>query len=99
MADFPRSLLARDSLDFSFSGIKTAVLYHVHGVGKTSGGLERMTAQDVSNVAASFQEAVVDVLVEKVRRAVRATATMSNRLDRPITSFIQAPPRFSAGRE
>src|SRR5215218_3955044 len=30
--EFPRTLLARDSLDFSFSGLKTAVLYHVHGV-------------------------------------------------------------------
>ncbi len=70
VADFPRSLLARDSLDFSFSGIKTAVLYHVHGVGQTSGGLARMSQADVSNVAATFQEAVVDVLVTKVQRAV-----------------------------
>lgn len=44
-ASFPRSLLGRDSLDFSFSGIKTAVLYHVHGVGKTSGGLARFDAR------------------------------------------------------
>ena len=36
--DFPRTMLSQDSLDFSFSGIKTAVLYHVHGQGKTTGG-------------------------------------------------------------
>ena len=29
--DFPRSMLGRDSLDFSFSGLKTAVLYHCRG--------------------------------------------------------------------
>ncbi len=67
--DFPRSMLAPGSLDFSFSGIKTAVLYHVHGPGKTSGGLERLTERDVADVAASFQAAVVDVLVAKTLRA------------------------------
>ena len=37
--DFPRTMLGPDSLDFSFSGIKTAVLYHVHGKGKTTSAL------------------------------------------------------------
>lgn len=69
--DFPRPLLSDDSLDFSFSGIKTAVLYHVHGPGKTSGGLERRPPQDIANIAASFQAAVVDVLVHKTMLAVR----------------------------
>ncbi|UCG15604.1 MAG: tRNA (adenosine(37)-N6)-threonylcarbamoyltransferase complex transferase subunit TsaD [Phycisphaerales bacterium] len=68
--DFPRTMLAPDSLDFSFSGIKTAVLYHVHGPGKTSGGLEKLTPQDVADIAASFQAAVVDVLIRKTLRAV-----------------------------
>ncbi|MCP4594578.1 MAG: tRNA (adenosine(37)-N6)-threonylcarbamoyltransferase complex transferase subunit TsaD [bacterium] len=68
--DFPRTMLGRDSLDFSFSGIKTAVLYHVNGTGKTSGGLERMSAQAIADAAASFQRAVVDVLVAKTMRAV-----------------------------
>ncbi len=71
--DFPRTMLARDSLDFSFSGIKTAVLYHVHGPGKTSGGLSRLTAQDVADVCASFQACVVDVLVAKTMLAVEQT--------------------------
>lgn len=70
---FPRTLLGDDSLDFSFSGIKTAVLYHVHGVGRTSGGLDRMSEQQVSDAAASFQAAVVDVLVAKTMRAVERT--------------------------
>jgi len=68
---FPRTMLGRDSLDFSFSGIKTAVLYHVHGQGHTSGGLERWSPQQLSDIAASFQAAVVDVLVAKTLRAVR----------------------------
>ena len=70
---FPRTLLDRDSLDFSFSGLKTAVLYHVHGPGKTSGGLERLTERDVADVAASFQAAAVDVLGAKTMRAVART--------------------------
>jgi len=68
--DFPRTMLAHGSLDFSFSGIKTAVLYHVHGHGKTSGGLERLSSKDVADIAASFQQAVVDVLVRKTMLAV-----------------------------
>ncbi len=72
-ADFPRSMLAPGSLDFSFSGIKTAVLYHVHGPGKTYGGREKLTPQDIADIAASFQAAVVDVLVAKTMLAVEQT--------------------------
>ncbi|MEK6677127.1 MAG: tRNA (adenosine(37)-N6)-threonylcarbamoyltransferase complex transferase subunit TsaD [Planctomycetota bacterium] len=70
---FPRTMLDGESLDFSFSGIKTAVLYHVHGPGNTTGGLERMTESDIADTAASFQQAVVDVLVAKTLSAVRRT--------------------------
>ncbi|MEE8170629.1 MAG: tRNA (adenosine(37)-N6)-threonylcarbamoyltransferase complex transferase subunit TsaD [Phycisphaerae bacterium] len=67
---FPRSMLAPGSLDFSFSGLKTAVLYHVHGSGKTSGGLERLDPQNVDDICAGFSAAVVDVLVAKTLAAV-----------------------------
>jgi len=70
---FPRTMLAQDSLDFSFSGIKTAVLYHVHGPGRTSGGLEKLSPGAVADIAASFQQAVVDVLVRKTMLAVART--------------------------
>ena len=70
---FPRTMLGPDSLDFSFSGIKTAVLYHVNGPGKTSGGLEKMSSRQIADTAASFQQAVVDVLVAKTMRAVART--------------------------
>lgn len=70
---FPRTMLEKESLDFSFSGLKTAVLYAVHGPGKTTGGLARLNTQDIADVAASFQAAVVDVLVAKTMLAVEQT--------------------------
>ncbi len=71
---FPRSMLKGSSLDFSFSGLKTAVLYQVHGPGKTSGGLERLSPRQVDDLCASFSAAVVDVLVEKTMLAVARTS-------------------------
>jgi N6-L-threonylcarbamoyladenine synthase len=68
---FPRSFLHEDRLDFSFSGLKTAVMYAVHGTGKTSGGTLDDTKR--ADVAASFQEAVADVLAAKTRQALRLT--------------------------
>ncbi|MCA9254176.1 MAG: tRNA (adenosine(37)-N6)-threonylcarbamoyltransferase complex transferase subunit TsaD, partial [Phycisphaerales bacterium] len=71
--DFPRSMLKGDSLDFSFSGLKTAVLYEVHGRGRTSGGLDGITDERIADLCASFSQAVVDVLVAKTLLAVRRT--------------------------
>jgi tRNA N6-adenosine threonylcarbamoyltransferase len=68
---FPRSYLAPDSLDFSFSGLKTAVLYTVHGKNAKPSAPIHLPAQQVADVAASFQEAVVDVLVDKTVAAAR----------------------------
>ncbi len=70
---FPRTMLGPDSLDFSFSGIKTAVLYKVHGAGKTSGGFEKLSPQQIADLAAAFQAAMVDVLVGKTMRALDRT--------------------------
>lgn len=70
---WPRTMLAEDSLDFSFSGIKTAVLYHVHGTGGRRDGLARFTAEQIREIAASFQAAVVDVLVSKTLLAAERT--------------------------
>ena len=69
----PRSLLGRDSLDFSFSGLKTAVLYHVRGVPGRGDQPADMTEQHVRDVAASFQAACVSTILTKLRRAVRRT--------------------------
>jgi N6-L-threonylcarbamoyladenine synthase len=70
---FPRTMLGRDSLDFSFSGLKTAVLYAVHGPGRTTGGLERLSSRQIADFAASFQAAATDVLVAKTMQAVHQT--------------------------
>jgi N6-L-threonylcarbamoyladenine synthase len=71
---FPRTMLGEDSLDFSFSGVKTAVLYHVHGHARTSGGLEGRSRRELADIAASFQQSVIDVLVDKTMRAVQRTS-------------------------
>ena len=63
---FPRSYLKKDSLDFSFSGVKTAVLYHCMGQdSKNTGEMPELKDREIADLAASFQEAVVDVLVNK----------------------------------
>lgn len=67
---FPRSMLGEGSLDFSFSGLKTAVLYYCHGQDmKGSSKVDTMSRQQIADIAASFQEAVVDVLVKKTALA------------------------------
>ncbi len=76
--EFPRSLLKGRSLDFSFSGLKTAVLYHVNG---TPGGVRKgvptgagdLTPRQVADIAAGFQAAVADTLRIKIRRALEDT--------------------------
>jgi len=64
----PRTLLADDSLDFSFSGIKTAVLYRWRGPNAAYPG-RAPGAPEPQDICAAFQEAVFDVLAEKIRRA------------------------------
>jgi N6-L-threonylcarbamoyladenine synthase len=76
--EFPRTLLSRDSLDFSFSGLKTAVLYHVHGVPSRrrridTGEPPELPEPRLSGIAASFQAACVDVITKKLKRAVKRT--------------------------
>jgi N6-L-threonylcarbamoyladenine synthase len=61
---FPRPMLHDGSFDFSFSGLKTAVLYHVKKV-----ILKNLTDKTIQDIVASFQAAVVDILVEKTMRA------------------------------
>jgi N6-L-threonylcarbamoyladenine synthase len=64
---FPRPLLDRAGCDFSFSGLKTALLRARDAAVAREGGLTR---QDRADLAASFQAAITDVLVEKSRRAL-----------------------------
>ena len=61
----PRANLGPDRLDFSFSGVKTAVLYLLKGQNARTPAPPEISDRMRADVAASFQEAVVDALVEK----------------------------------
>ncbi len=62
---FPRPMLDRPGLDFSFSGLKTAVRVALRD--------RVLDETDRADVARAFEDAVVDTLAEKCRRALRAT--------------------------
>jgi N6-L-threonylcarbamoyladenine synthase len=71
---FPRAHLAPNSLDFSFSGIKTSVALYIKKWQEKGGEAGGVT---LSDIAASFQEAVVDILVDKVMRAAQTAGVAS----------------------
>lgn len=61
--NFPRPMIHENNFNFSFSGLKTAVLYYLDKIKKPS-------KQDKADIAMSFENAVVDVLVTKAMKAV-----------------------------
>ena len=61
--DFPRPIINEDNYNFSFSGLKTAVLYTLEKKGS-------INEDDKNNICSSFQKAVVDVLLKKTIKAV-----------------------------
>ncbi|MBT3300273.1 MAG: tRNA (adenosine(37)-N6)-threonylcarbamoyltransferase complex transferase subunit TsaD [Candidatus Marinimicrobia bacterium] len=63
---FPKALMEKGSLEFSFSGLKTSLLYYMDSFSEKT---------DVSkpDVAASYQFAIVEILVEKMKRAIDKT--------------------------
>lgn len=67
---FPRPYLSNDTLDFSFSGLKTSVALYVK---KWHASQEKSDDVAKADIAASFQESVVDVLVHKVMKAADKT--------------------------
>ncbi|TVQ79467.1 MAG: tRNA (adenosine(37)-N6)-threonylcarbamoyltransferase complex transferase subunit TsaD [Phycisphaeraceae bacterium] len=76
--DFPISRLDRDSLDFSFSGLKTAVLYTIRGLPQRDSaggssftrGPSDLTPKQKADIAASFQRAAIRALILKIERAL-----------------------------
>jgi N6-L-threonylcarbamoyladenine synthase len=71
---FPRALLSdRDRLDFSFSGLKTAVRYTIAGPGRLDSDAIHVGPGQAADLAASFQEAIVDCLVGKALLALERT--------------------------
>lgn len=70
---FPRTFLNEARLDFSFSGLKTAVLYAARGTPGARVQPPPLTPQRVADLAASFQAAVLDVLIGKSLQALKQT--------------------------
>lgn len=62
--NFPRPLISSNDLDFSFSGLKTAVLRQVSSMSK-------LNDQDIANICASTQKAIIDTLLAKTIKAAR----------------------------
>jgi len=82
--DFPRPMLNAKNYDFSFAGLKTAVFYYLKQNKFLPAGLKKISSSRLSeprdslplkrfidNVAASFEQAAIDVLVKKTIRAVQ----------------------------
>jgi N6-L-threonylcarbamoyladenine synthase len=65
---FPRPVLSKNSFDFSFSGLKTAVVNYVKAYPEPPGGYPENLIKDI---VSSFQEAVVEVLVKKTLKAAQ----------------------------
>jgi N6-L-threonylcarbamoyladenine synthase len=82
--DLPRPMIGRDSLDFSFSGLKTAVRHKAHALGLPTAD---PGSRAVNDLAAGFQAAVGDVLADRCRRA----------LERFQEDYGQAGPLVVAG--
>jgi len=77
--DFPRPMIHSDNLDISLSGLKTSVLY-------TAQKIKDLDQSKKADIAASFQKAVTDLLVTKIKKAVEET----NRKDVIIAGGVAA---------
>ena len=77
--NFPRPMINSDNLDMSLSGLKTSVLYTVQKI-------PELDHVKKANIAASFQKAVTDLLVAKIKKAVEKT----NRKDVIIAGGVAA---------
>ncbi len=64
--DFPRPMITHKNYDFSFSGLKTSVLYYLRNQSPKA-----ISYKLKANIAASFQEAAIDVLIQKTVKAAR----------------------------
>lgn len=65
---FPRPMLGSGDFDFSFSGLKTSVLYHLRDMKKSG---EELTENAKGEIALAFEDAVIDVLVKKTMAAAK----------------------------
>src|SRR5881296_1930708 len=82
---FPLPRAALSGYDFSFSGLKTAVLRLVRA-------LEAKGALPVADVAASFQKAITEILAEKTARGVAANLALRTEIQKRIGHPLRVPP-------
>ena len=82
----PRPMMGRPNADFSLSGLKTAVRIEAEKVAPLS-------QQDIADLCASFQAAIVDVIADRVRMALRS---FTERLGRP-NALVMAGGRGGRG--
>ncbi len=94
---FPRGLSKKKSYNFSYSGLKTAVLYHVKGYGKTKRDPDKISEKERADVAASFQEAALDVLVQKAVRAAEEFRARSIAVGGGVAANMRLRELFHAG--
>ena len=72
-AALPRPMLHANTCDMSFSGLKTAALYALRDMG----GIQKLSADEISQFAREFEDAVGDVLALKTRRALEETSAQT----------------------
>lgn len=87
--EFPRPMLHDKNYDFSFSGLKTSVLYHIQK--------HPPRKNNVRDIAASFQEAAIDVLAKKTFRAAEAYGVKSILLSGGVAANAALRDRFATG--
>ncbi|MFA6437007.1 MAG: tRNA (adenosine(37)-N6)-threonylcarbamoyltransferase complex transferase subunit TsaD [Candidatus Paceibacterota bacterium] len=68
--DFPRPMINSGNYNFSFAGLKTAVLYKVREIQKNNKGQKKIDDITIKNLAASFQQSVIDTLIAKLKSAI-----------------------------
>ncbi|EKD85965.1 MAG: Strongly similar to O-sialoglycoprotein endopeptidase, partial [uncultured bacterium] len=68
---FPRPMIGSKDFDFSFSGLKTSVMREVESIGRPASPAGRLSEEIISNICASSQEAIIDVLVRKTLKAAK----------------------------
>lgn len=88
---FPRPMLGTNDCDFSFSGLKTAVLYHLKD--------RDITDHARDEIAQAFEDAVADVLVGKVKRAIEETGAKTLVLGGGVSANTHIRRRFTELKE
>ncbi|GAH35246.1 unnamed protein product, partial [marine sediment metagenome] len=84
---FPRSMLNQDNFDFSFSGLKTAVLYKIKDI-------KKLTPKTKADIAASFQQTVIDILIGKTLKVAQKFKVKSVCLSGGVSANFQLRKQF-----